>query len=242
MLIGLLGNLGSFKTTYATYLARLARLKGIPVYSNYKIDWKGCYQLDFAELMRFNFHGGLIILDEVYTVAESRISSSKLNRFFSYFIFQSRKLGVDVVWTAQLDSSVDKRLYMLTPMKFGCYGEFDGFCEFECLYDGLVSNFAMDKNYFERFVFPYFNTYQTVEPVGMQELLVEMYKFDYVKMNQIINDYIAQICSLYSIPDDVYKYEIEDIMAEMGLAVSLASAVTSRIKRLRNNRVVRFSK
>ena len=56
----------------------------------------------------------LALLDEAYSWMESRMSGSEMNRVLSHTIFQSRKRGLDVMYSAQLASTIDLRLKRLT--------------------------------------------------------------------------------------------------------------------------------
>lgn len=236
MLMGILGNLGDYKTTLAATFAREAVMSGFPVYSNYKIAWRGCHHLDISQLLMFDKMSGMVQFDEVYTLLESRISSSKLNRFISYFIFQSRKLGKDIVWTAQLDSSVDKRMFLLTPQKYAGLGYYpeDGYCDFEVMFDNEITPFSIEREWFKNNVFDYFNTWETVEPMGLDDLIIEVNKYNYEVINDYIDKYCDKILEAYgwdntNFPAKLNKNHVEDIMKKMGLCSSLSSDVWSRL-------------
>jgi hypothetical protein len=51
----------------------------------------------------------LILLDEVYAWIESRTSGKDINLYMSYILFQSGKRGLDIIMTAQLQSTFDVR-------------------------------------------------------------------------------------------------------------------------------------
>lgn len=105
MLVSIIGKIGSGKTLLATRLALADKRK---VYANYKIDILNYEKLTLAKLFELN-EPALVIIDEGYVWLESRISQSKLNRYVSYVIFQSRKRNIDIVLTCQLWSSIDLR-------------------------------------------------------------------------------------------------------------------------------------
>jgi len=49
-------------------------------------------------------------MDEIYIYMDSRLSMAKRNRMLSYFVFQTRKLGVTLYFTSQHIGQVDVRL------------------------------------------------------------------------------------------------------------------------------------
>ena len=123
MIIGIVGNVGSGKTLLATLAAITDCEEGKNIFANYKINFESSKgnkpeKVDIGKLVtwlnngkyHFQLHEALLILDEAYAGLDSRVSSSPFSRYISYFLFQSRKLGYDIVFTCQLSSSVDKRL------------------------------------------------------------------------------------------------------------------------------------
>lgn len=227
--------MGSYKTTLATALVRESALDGIPVYSNYKIDLPNCQRLELSELLQLGaIKAGVIVVDEVYTVADSRISSSKLNRYFSYFVFQTRKLNVDVVYTAQLDSAVDLRLFLLTPFKIACYGldEKTGTVNYDFVVNKDISAVGIPHSFFKKEIFPVFDTSEVVNPAGLLDLIVDMEKYNPEKFNKRIDEAVLQVMGVKEWPDPkyVFKYEVSDWMVRLGLPESLASYVTNRLK------------
>src|SRR5574340_1021688 len=120
--------MGSGKTLYATWYALryfVERGKYDHAYANFHIkspnDDRPVALLDYAA-----FNGlaaqenALVIIDEAYLWLDSRTSSSKTNRTVSYLILQSRKRGFDVLYTAQVKSSVDLRLRELSEIWVYC--------------------------------------------------------------------------------------------------------------------------
>lgn len=234
MLIGILGNIGSYKTTLATAFAREASLHGTPVFSNYNINFPHCHKLDLSDILQLDINRGMIIVDEVYTIAESRTSMSKVNRFFSYFVFQTRKLHVDVVYTAQLASSVDLRLFDLSPILIGCHGldEKTGLIDYTFNVEGAKTRISIPLPFFEKEIFPYFDTFEVVDPMGMAELLVEIEKYDKEKINKRVDDAVKTVQEFanFDNPRLVAKYLVDDIMLRLGLPLSISAYVTNRIK------------
>ncbi len=107
MLATLIGNRGSGKTTFLSYLSTKTKRK---ILSNFILKVKNYEKLNVDVLLNLELlHNVDVYLDEGYTWLESRISSSALNRYISYIVFQSRKRDIDIYTTAQMFSSVDLR-------------------------------------------------------------------------------------------------------------------------------------
>lgn len=108
-LTAVVGSMGSGKNTIMALYAYDCYLKGIPVYSNFFIDLPNCYPLKPEDLVSIDEELAVIIIDEAYTWLESRVSSKVLNRYMSYILYQSRKLGYEMFILAQDISTVDIR-------------------------------------------------------------------------------------------------------------------------------------
>jgi hypothetical protein len=116
-LIGVTGLQGSGKTLFATrYVLKNFCMRGLyhEAFSNVKIlpfNGREVTMLD-REMFKHlaDVTNAVVVIDEAYLWMDSRTSVSKENRSISYLILQSRKRKFDVIWCAQLVSSVDKRL------------------------------------------------------------------------------------------------------------------------------------
>jgi len=109
MLIDICGNLGSGKTLLGVIMLQNARKKGFKIYSNIKV--KNATLLSLEDFLKFNFEPkSVILLDEIYILAESRLSHSDSNLIISHLIFQSRKRELYIIATSQLRRAVDVRL------------------------------------------------------------------------------------------------------------------------------------
>lgn len=116
MLTIILGNIGSGKTLFMVILAKYSKLKTI---SNFNLKFK--YELfDLQSFLESKYDNCNIYLDEAYSYLESRLSISELNRLMSYMLFQSRKKSLNLVLSAQLLSTLDKRFRMLADMIILC--------------------------------------------------------------------------------------------------------------------------
>src|SRR5436189_6182989 len=140
MLMGVCGNIGEGKTLYTTRYVIKSILECVNCGGNdpKSEQFPACICGDFkrryneflanyhikspspdieVKLLKYDdlIHLGkldsaLVVLDEVYVWFDSRTSGTKRNRAISYVVLQSRKKGMDIVYTAQAFSSVDLRL------------------------------------------------------------------------------------------------------------------------------------
>lgn len=131
-LIGTIGNPRTGKTLIDSKIMK--KLVDLSISKGYKIGTDRFYSsnhhyLDYLQpLITFlkepvdmmniklpQLYSGVTELDELYVWLESRGSgSNSVNKILSQVAFQSGKSGYDILWSAQLSSSVDKRIRLLT--------------------------------------------------------------------------------------------------------------------------------
>lgn len=116
MLVGIFGPQGSGKTLYALwYVMRyyVERGRYSTALSNVRMispnPERPIGLLDQAQFKALDhMQDALVVIDEAYLWLDSRTPSR--NRQLSYLVLQSRKRGFDILFTAQIKSSVDLRL------------------------------------------------------------------------------------------------------------------------------------
>lgn len=108
MVFGFVGTLGAGKTLFMSYLAHLVyRHRGSGLYANYALN--GAQRVtSWADM--FALSNGLICLDELQVLADSRSFSKKENLEFSQWLLQTRKVGLDLFFTTQNLNQVDLRV------------------------------------------------------------------------------------------------------------------------------------
>lgn len=111
MVIGLVGLPGAGKTYKITQIALEAMKKGRKVYANYKIEGATRYQ-DLTKIAR-EVEEGVILIDEINLVCPSRYWDN-FPPELAYFWSQTRKLKLDIYWTAQHQDRVDKIVREIT--------------------------------------------------------------------------------------------------------------------------------
>lgn len=104
MIFGFVGQIGSGKTLLMSVFAADFFRQGWPVFSNYALTF-GDRITTLDEL--FNLSNGLVVLDEIQTIADSR--QFKGNNSVTQWLLQSRKSRLHLFFTTQSISQVDVR-------------------------------------------------------------------------------------------------------------------------------------
>lgn len=121
MIIGIIGKMGSGKTLFTSILANKAFDSGCSIYANYglKFEHKTLNMNDILT-MSGDLQNAMICIDEIHLFMDSRQSMSKRSRIISYFITQSRKRNLVLIYTTQNAHQVDKRLRSNTDYIIQC--------------------------------------------------------------------------------------------------------------------------
>ena len=128
MIIGYVGTRGRGKTLSAVREAYEHYKQGYEVYSNVKLSKKYFKKYNLITLKDIidwvkgdvQFKKAIFILDEVHIYIDSRSGMSKKNVILSYFVLQTRKRNVRVLYTTQFLDQVDKRLRQPTEVLIDC--------------------------------------------------------------------------------------------------------------------------
>ena len=130
MIAGIVGKLGRGKTVLLTALAYINATSGSffvkrllfpeifnmsnhkKVYANYHLKFPFEPVSDFEQINTMN--EGSAFLDELWLWADSRMSMSKKNQAVSMIALTSRKRDIDIYYTAQNWSRIDKRIRNIT--------------------------------------------------------------------------------------------------------------------------------
>lgn len=158
----IIGGLGAGKTLFSTILACNVSQ---PVYSNYKIDAPNYHPFDLNQFLNGNYDNCLLLLDEAYVYLDSRLPGRLLNRVLSYVLFQSRKMGMEIIVTTQLYSTLDVRFRELADYVTKARRTGKGFqYRIKNVETGIVKSFFLHEHYAGQF-YNRFDTMERVEPV-----------------------------------------------------------------------------
>lgn len=126
MIAGFIGKMGSGKTLSMVRETLKYYAQGYEIYSNFhlEIPYK---KLDFNELFKMAeaqtpLNNVVILLDEVHILLDSRGSMKRENKVVSFWLNQTRKMGVKLYYTTQHLHQIDKRLRSGTDFFIFCEG------------------------------------------------------------------------------------------------------------------------
>lgn len=125
MIISFEGLMGNGKTTAAVALAYEEHKKtGKLVYSNDHLNFDGYRHFDTAvfveKVIGEELENMILLTDEMFQMADSRSSATKLNKLWTYFAVQTRKRDVDMyICTHNLDH-IDLRLRRAVDIRGSC--------------------------------------------------------------------------------------------------------------------------
>lgn len=189
MLYGIIGKKGAGKTLFLTYLLKKYSDSDnkVKIYTNYTLKGINFEEINFKEIFKndIEIKNAIVGIDEIYLIADCRTSMTKMNKLISYLLYQTRKAGVDIFYTAVSYSTIDIRLRrgtdgiffpnlyvdgkkVLNPesltrikmdqiIKRGCLIQLKGLFHTEY----ATHNFSVDnpQNYFK-----YYSSYQMIKP------------------------------------------------------------------------------
>ena len=126
MIGGFVGKMGSGKTLSMVRETLRYYAEGYKIYSNFHINIPYT-PIDFNELMAMaesqeDFGNVVLLLDEVHIILDSRSSMSKKSKVISFWLNQTRKMGVKLFYTTQYLHQIDKRLRSGTDIIVLCDG------------------------------------------------------------------------------------------------------------------------
>lgn len=172
------------------------------LYSNFKIDHPNYKHLKLINLLALPKHIELI-MDEGYTMLESRTSMSSVNIFCSYIAFQLRKTDTSIFVTAQQVGSIDIRYRQEWDYVVICERLDNGKSNWR-FWDFLYTIFDKRKGAVSQYemsykkaipLFKLFDTNQIIEPINKSKLVHEILKHEpkvYLKHGKLIANIIKK--------------------------------------------------
>jgi RecG-like helicase len=239
MLMDINGDVGSGKTLLASKIA--IENPNVPVRANYEIKIPNFKPLAVEDLLSLEATdtGTLVLIDEAYTWLESRVSMSKINRYMSYIVFQSRKRDLDIITTEQLRSSID--------LRFKDMSNFTVFCFDRPKPKTSVADFKyriIKGNKFKNLVYPFkkakklfelYDTKQVIMPPDIEELKADMIASNPTSLNKMVNDIVKDIKKC---KPEIFKKEVKevthdfvnDLLLQLGKPLQYESFVYIRLR------------
>lgn len=222
MLMDINGDVGSGKTLLAVDIAQ--RNPQIPCKANFKLNLPNVRPLLVEDLLSLEASesGTLVLIDEAWSWLESRVSMSKLNRYMSYIVFQSRKRDLDIITTEQLRSSIDLRFKDMSNYTIFCFDRpkpKTSTADFK--YRVIKGNRFVDltfpfktarklwlKTWGENHNEDLYDTKQVIMPPDIEELKADMIASNPVSLNKIIDELVSQIFKEFP---EIKQKEVKEI-------------------------------
>lgn len=114
MIIGIIGGMSSGKTATMSKFAYDDYKEGKHILANYNLHFEhnkiDSHMIDEYAKQKRQLDNVTICWDEYYLTIDSRSSSKSANKVHSYFALQTSKRNVKLIYTAQMFSSIDKRI------------------------------------------------------------------------------------------------------------------------------------
>jgi hypothetical protein len=228
MLTMIYGDVGTGKTLSLAYVA--VNNPTIPALANFKLNLTNYAPIEPEMLIALPYNKSKVLIDEGYGWLDARLSSSKVNLYFSYILFQSRKTGCDIYVTSQIKRVVDIRYQDMVNYEVYCEKGETGF-QYSIIHFNLYGNeygyieLPFDKA--EKY-YPFYDTNEKVMTDRMSEMANDVMLMDKDKMRTMINNAVKEIFP--EIGDKVTKNAIEVALLEHNYPSRLAKFVYVKIK------------
>lgn len=110
VLFGIVGEMGSGKTLTCTYLGfKNWYFRKHKVYANYHLYKIPYYYIESVRQFD-HMRDGVVLLDEIWRILDSRMSRKGVNKFVADILARSRKRSLVYIYTAQVIDTIDKRI------------------------------------------------------------------------------------------------------------------------------------
>lgn len=245
MIFGINGKLRQGKGILATKIGLAFADSGGKVKCNYKISHPNVEEISFYQFVELlnkprAASQTLLIIDEIYGWLDSYMSQSKANRFASYFVFQSAKLGYDIIYTSQLTMRAmntlrelcDARVYAKKDVKNQVFKYYvlDPNEPDDDIPTGKILKlpFSEAAKFWDRY-----NTYEGVKPYGLKDFLTEIEKTDSGRMKKTIDRQVSTLSSLIetgAIAKDTRRIAVESALLDIDESREFSALVSFRLE------------
>lgn len=192
--------------------------------------------------MKLPYEEAMLILDEGYEWLDARLSTTKVNMYFSYVLFQSRKRGLDIYVTAQEIRTLDIRFKEMANIIVYCekYSEIDNPSNYYYQYTFIVreilrnitSTFIMDKDVCEK-IYPLYHTKDIIQSDRMLDMSEA---FVFSNRTKLLNMITVAYNDIKGEINTVTKDAIETALLEHNYPTRLTKFIYTKMKkdRLKN--------
>lgn len=194
-IIGFNGPPRSGKTAGLATIGLISCHKNRSVFSNFEIKHPLAKQVEPYDLLDFLEQGeehaensplfqADLIFQEMQNWLESRLGQDKTQLCIGYFLVQAPKMGFNIYYDAQLNSSVDKRLKQNVSRRWEAERTKNGIRYWKLNIKHTEENIRsipkskkfVNNWYLQNYVFPYYNTHKVSVPIGFKTLKMQMEK------------------------------------------------------------------
>lgn len=180
----------------------------------------------------------LLNIDELPGWCDSYVSSSKSSRFATHFLNQSAKLGYDMIFSSQRSMRADinfrelsdcrleatkdteKKVFRYQPMNP------DILDDDVPMGKAILLPFDLAQSFWNRY-----DTYEAVPPVGLDEVLSDMQKYDPARHNANVDRLVNLLLECWHPQYILDLSTVKDILLEQHQALGDAVLVFSRLRR-----------
>lgn len=231
------------KGVLMTFFSLMLADSGQIINSNYHMDSPNVQYITFYDLLSFLKKPRqepirTNNIDELPGWCDSYVSSSKSSRFASHMLNQSQKLGYDMMFSSQRSMRADINFRELRDAALKAERVEGGFIYHVLDPDETEEDVDTGKTIklTDEMASQYWNRYDTFEavpPVGLDEVLVEMQKFDPKKMDAFISQQCRAILEGYPNVTCVSTNATAELLLGLGESTRYAGLVYARLNRWR---------
>lgn len=234
------GNIGSGKTLLLTIFAKETQNSIVSNYTLKQIKFKPFSLQKFADIGSTEYDNHMVLIDEIYTLIDSRNPMSAENKIFSYCAFQSRKKNNEIWSTLQLTRTIDVRIREIAQIVIEALGLqevelHDGskLRAYQYICYGITAfpfSFQIPEEYAQQF-YQYYNTNEVIEPVHKDR---DLHKLKSEKeQNAEILQIAQKIIKEYDKLDlTIHTYDVKDYLKEHLLPSYYEEFVWAKIRKI----------
>lgn len=240
-ILHIVGKPRSGKGVLMTFLSLSLADGGQLVDSNYHMNSPNVNFISFYDLLNFLKKPRvspqhLLVIDELPGWCDSYVVQSKSSRYASHFVNQSQKLGYDLIFSSQRSMRADINYRELSDVRLKAEKVDGGFIykvlDPEILDEDVETGqqitlpLELAKDYWNRF-----DTYEAVPPIGLDEAIFEMQKYDPAQQNQTINNLCNKLLECYPNVQFRNVNSVSDCLLELGLTGVFSGLILARLQR-----------